>query len=141
MFKNILVALKFSPAGLHATARSVDLAGVHGARLHLFHALDYRLKDLDVADPRLSENRVSVQKRFETDIRPLLGTAVDCVFDFFPADPAMEVCRIARNLPSDLIILGCHQPLSKISMGRIDYVGMTILEKAPCPVMLIPYND
>jgi len=26
-------------------------------------------------------------------------------------------------------------------MGRIDYVGMTILEKAPCPVMLVPLCD
>jgi hypothetical protein len=61
MFKNIRVVLKFSPAGLPATSRRVTLAGVHGARLHLFHALDYRLKDLDATDSRLSENRHSVQ--------------------------------------------------------------------------------
>jgi nucleotide-binding universal stress UspA family protein len=28
----------------------------------------------------------------------------------------------------------------KISMGRLDYVGVTILENSPCPVMLVPYN-
>ena len=141
MFRNILVALKFSPAGLHAASQGVALAGVHGARLHLFHALDYRLKDLAATDSRLSESREAAQKRFDADVQPLLGTAADYVFEFFPADPSLEVCRLAKKLPSDLIILGCHQPLSKIRMGRIDYVGMTILEKAPCPVMLIPYND
>jgi len=26
-------------------------------------------------------------------------------------------------------------------MGRIDYIGMTILENAPCPVMLVPLCD
>jgi hypothetical protein len=25
-------------------------------------------------------------------------------------------------------------------MGRLDYVGVTILENAPCPVMLVPYR-
>ena len=53
----------------------------------------------------------------------------------------MDACRIAKNIRADLIVLGCHQSHHKISMGRIDYVGMTILEKAPCPVMLIPFTD
>jgi nucleotide-binding universal stress UspA family protein len=46
-----------------------------------------------------------------------------------------------ENLPADLIVLGCHQLTEKISMGRLDYVGVTILEKAPCPVMLVPYLE
>jgi hypothetical protein len=35
-------------------------------------------------------------------------------------------------------VLGCHQNPEKMCLGRIDYVGMTILEKAPCPVLLVP---
>jgi nucleotide-binding universal stress UspA family protein len=61
------------------------------------------------------------------------------MFKCLPADPALEVCKLARNLPADIIVLGCHQLSEKISMGRLDYVGITILEKAPCPVLLIPY--
>jgi nucleotide-binding universal stress UspA family protein len=50
----------------------------------------------------------------------------------------MEICKLARHNNCDLIILGSHQQAEKMSLGRIDYVGNTILEKAPCPVMLIP---
>jgi nucleotide-binding universal stress UspA family protein len=62
------------------------------------------------------------------------------MFKCRPGDPALEVCKLARRLPADLIVLGCHQLSEKMSMGRLDYVGITILEKAPCPVMLVPYT-
>jgi nucleotide-binding universal stress UspA family protein len=50
----------------------------------------------------------------------------------------MEVIKQAMQLDVDLIILGCHQLPQKMCLGRVDYVGITILEKAPCPVMLVP---
>jgi len=59
-------------------------------------------------------------------------------FGCLPADPALEICKIARHHKSDLIILGSHQESEKMCLGRVDYVGMTILEKASCPVMLVP---
>ena len=40
MFKEILVAVKFSAAGAHALKMAVQLAEKHEARLHVFHALD-----------------------------------------------------------------------------------------------------
>ena len=46
-----------------------------------------------------------------------------------------------RDIQADLLVLGCHSHKEKMCMGRIDYVGMTILEKAPCPVMLVPLCD
>ena len=58
-----------------------------------------------------------------------------------PADPALEVCKQAIQINADLIILGCHQLPEKLSLGRVDYIGITILEKAPCPVMLIPLSE
>jgi nucleotide-binding universal stress UspA family protein len=53
----------------------------------------------------------------------------------------LEACKLARDIPADLLVLGCHSHKSKMCMGRIDYVGMTILENAPCPVMLVPLRD
>ncbi len=141
MFREILVALKFSPAGLHALDKGLRLARTHGARLHVFHALDYRLQSLSSDNPELLAYRDKVERRFEDEIRPLLDGYADVFFDYAPADPAMEICKRAKTGEYDLIVLGCHQPLKSISMGRIDYVGMTILEKAPCPVLLVPYSD
>ncbi len=141
MFERIIVALKFGPASLSALSKGVAVARLNNAELHIFHALDYLLQDLEANDPKLIEVRHETEKRFESDVAPLLGDIQNVSFKCLPADPALEVCKMARDIEADLIILGCHQLREKIGLGRVDYVGMTILEKAPCPVMLVPLID
>ena len=138
MFGKILVALKFSPSGLNAIDLAVRLAKAHGARLHVFHALDYHFKDMADTDPKMNEILTTVRQRIEVDLTPRLVGTNEVAIDYFPADPALEVCRIAGNINADLIVVGCHQPHRRYSLGRVDYIGMTILEKAPCAVLLVP---
>jgi nucleotide-binding universal stress UspA family protein len=138
MFKRILVALKFTPASRSVLEKSIEIARDHGAELHIFHALDYRLQTLDCSDPKLQEINKETKDRFETEVKPLLGDRNHVTFGCLPADPALEICKIAKHHKSDLIILGSHQESEKMNLGRVDYVGMTILEKASCPVMLVP---
>jgi nucleotide-binding universal stress UspA family protein len=138
MFKKILMALKFGPASMYALKISLELARQNDAELHIFHALDYLLQEVDENDPNLVEIREETKRRYKAEIEPLVGDLKKVSFKYLPADPALEVCKQARNMQTDLIILGCHQLPEKMCMGRIDYVGMTILEKAPCPVMLVP---
>ena len=138
MFKRILVAFKFTPASRPVLAKGIEIARDYGADLHIFHALDYRLKALENSDPKLQEINAETKDRFETEVKPLLDESNRVTFGCLPADPALEVCKIARHHKSDLIILGSHQETEKMNLGRVDYVGMTILEKASCPVMLVP---
>ena len=138
MFKRILMALKFGSASEFALVKGVELAMVHGAQLHIFHAMDYVLAQLDESDPKLVELRKEAEAYYESRVKPLLGDLKDVVFKCLPADPAMEVIKQAIQLDVDLIILGCHQLPEKMCLGRVDYVGITILEKAPCPIMLVP---
>jgi nucleotide-binding universal stress UspA family protein len=138
MFKRILVALKFTPASRTALEKGIEIAREHGAELHIFHAQDFRLQDLDVSDPRRVEINQATQHRYETEVKPLLNGSNNATFGYQPADPAMGICKLARHKHYDLIILGSHQQSEKMCMGRVDYVGITILEKAPCPVMLVP---
>jgi nucleotide-binding universal stress UspA family protein len=139
MYQRILVALKFSPAGIEALKKSIELAQASNAELHIFHALDYSLQSIDEAAPEFVETKNKTEKRYRTEIEPLTACLPHVDFKSLPADPALGVCKHARNLPADLIVMGCHQLSEKIYMGRLDYVGITILEKAPCPVMLVPY--
>ncbi|NNL78217.1 MAG: universal stress protein [Desulfobacterales bacterium] len=141
MFERILVALKFGPASLFALKKGLEMARQNDAVLHIFHALDYLLQEADENDPKLIEIREETERRYKTEIEPLVGDLQKVSFRCRPADPALAVCKLARNMQTDLIILGCHQLPEKMCMGRIDYVGMTILEKAPCPVMLVPLCD
>ena len=141
MFKRILVALKFGPASMFALKKSLELARQNDAELHIFHALDYLLQETDENDPELIEIRQETQRRYKTEIEPLLGSLKNISFKCRPADPALEACKLARDMQADLLVLGCHSRKEKMCMGRIDYVGMTILENAPCPVMLVPLCD
>jgi nucleotide-binding universal stress UspA family protein len=137
MFKRILVALKFGSASGRALAQGAELARSHAAELYVFHALDYALAGQS-GESRAEAAQEAAQARFDAQFRPLLAQGQKVLFESAPADPALEICRRARALEADLIVLGCHQNPEKMCLGRIDYVGMTILEKAPCPVLLVP---
>jgi nucleotide-binding universal stress UspA family protein len=139
MFTQILVALKFGPASIHALKNALELARLNDANLHIFHALDYSFQETEADDPEFVEVKKNTEALYAEQIEPLLGATPKVTFKYQPADPALHICKLAHVLPADLIVLGCHQLSEKISMGRLDYVGVTILENAPCPVMLVPY--
>ena len=138
MFKRILMALKFAPASEFALVKGIELAKIHGAELHIFHALDYTFQGMGESDPKLIEIQEEIKDRYEARIKPILGDFEGVRFTCQPADPGMEVCKQAIQIDADLILLGCHQLPEDMFLGRIDYIGSTILEKAPCPVMVIP---
>ena len=138
MFNQILMALKFGAASEFALVKGIELARVHDAELHIFHALDFTLNELDEDDPKRVKMVEDAHQQYDAKIKPLLADFEKGLFICLPADPAMKTCKMARDLNVDLIILGCHQLPEKMCLGRVDYIGMTILEKAPCPVMLVP---
>ena len=138
MFERIIVALKFGPASLYALNKGLEIARLTNAELHIFHALDYTLNELEEDDPKRVKVVEEAQQQYTAKIKPLLSDFEKGTFICVPADPALKTCKMARELNVDLIILGCHQLPEKMCLGRVDYIGMTILEKAPCPVMLVP---
>ena len=138
MFNRILMALKFGAASEFALVKGVELAQAHDADLLIFHALDFTLGELADDDPHRVNCERDAHQQYTAKIKPLLGDFDKVSFRCIPADPALMTCKLAREMGTDLIILGCHQLPEKMCLGRIDYVGMTILEKAPCPVLLVP---
>jgi nucleotide-binding universal stress UspA family protein len=138
MFKQIILAFKFSSACRSALEKAIQLSIENDAELLIFHALDYRLTEMDEQDPKLIKINQQMEEKFETEIRPLLGSFPKFKFGCSPTDPGLEICKIARQAQADLILLGCHDEPEKPHLARLDYVGMTILEKSPCPVMLVP---
>jgi len=138
MFKKIILAFKFSPACRSALEKAIQLSIKNDAELFIFHALDYRLREMDQRDPELIEITQQMEHKFETEIKPLIDDFPKFKFESSPNDPGLEICKIARKIRADLILLGCHDEPGKPKLARLDYVGVTILENAPCPVMLVP---
>lgn len=141
MFNRILMAFKFGAAAEFALVKGIELARAHDAELHIFHALDYMLTELEEDDPNRAKVVADAEEQYASKIKPLLGELEKVSFTCLPSDPALEVCKMARDINADLIILGCHQLPEKMSLGRVDYVGMTILEKAPCAILLVPLRE
>ncbi len=139
MFHHILVGLKFCRSSLEAVRKASELAVLHDARLTVFHALDYRLLGRELGGECVFA-RTRATERFEAEVRGNLAQGEAVRFACHPADPAMETCRLALKGNVDLIVLGCHNHPGK-SLGRLDYIGMTIMEKSPCAVLLFPLID
>jgi nucleotide-binding universal stress UspA family protein len=131
------MAFKFGAAAEFALVKGIELARTHDAELHIFNALDYMLTELDEDDPKRTKVVADAEQQYASKIKPLLGGLEKVSFTCLPSDPALEVCKMARDISADLIILGCHQLPEKMSLGRVDYIGMTILE-APCAILLVP---
>ena len=115
-----------------------NLAIENDAELLIFHALDYRLKAMDQRDPEVIKVNQQMKQKFETELQPHLADFPNVKFGYLPTDPGLEICKLARQTQADLILVGCHDEPDKQNITRLDYVGMTILEKAPCPIMLVP---
>jgi nucleotide-binding universal stress UspA family protein len=138
MFRQIILAFKFSAACRSALEKAIQLSMANDAELLIFHALDYRLTEFDDHNPKVIETNQKMKQKFETEIKPYLRDFAKFKFGYSPTDPGLEICRIARRIKADLILIGSHDRPDKPNVTRLDYVGMTILENAPCPVMLVP---
>ena len=138
MFERILIGVKFSDSSRSALQTGVELAKIHNSYLHILHVLDYRLKRLHKDDSELKRIIAETCDLFESTLKPVTIGLDRMQFECLPGDPAMAVCRIALETKADLILLGCHKRPNETALVRVDYVGSTILEKAPCPVLLVP---
>lgn len=136
MFTTIVAAFAFSTPGRAALRTAASLAKAHAARLHVFHALDYKLLHLQPDGPECSLACAETEQRFASEHGAELAE-LGAAFVCRPADPAMGVCKLARDLSADLIVIGVHQG----KLARMSYTGITIMEKSVCPVLLVPVKE
>ncbi len=141
MFTHILVAIKYNDTGRNALKVAAELARIHGAELVALHVIDYRLLAEGVPEAEREQACDAARRRFEQEIGPIFREGGGREFACLPADPAMAVCRLARERGADLVVIGCHQREQGSCLSRMDYTGMTIMDKAPCPVLLVPFSD
>ncbi|MGA8241676.1 MAG: universal stress protein [Desulfobacterales bacterium] len=72
------------------------------------HALNYRLATIDRQDPRIVEMVGEANKKFEEEVRPHADNMPIHTFECAPADPGLEICKVARRIGADLILMGSH---------------------------------
>ncbi|HLW34996.1 MAG TPA: universal stress protein [Chthoniobacterales bacterium] len=138
--KNILVALDFSPAAMQAFDYAMTLATELDAKIDLMHV---QAPDEACALPgaahalrECAETATLIQKR----LGHLSGEAPP---QFWPENcrirtghPYEEICKLAGELSSDLIVLGSrgNTGLKRVVLGS---TAERVVRFAPCPVLVV----
>ncbi len=138
--KTILVPLDFSEASMRALKYDIPLAEKFGAAIHLVHV-----------QPTDEMTAVAHAGQFMLDCADAIALMQDRLAEverghelqFWPDNchvlsgrPAEEICRLARTLEADLIILPTrgHSGLRHLVLGS---TAERIVRHAPCPVLVL----
>ena len=134
-FKRILCAVDFSPGSLEAFRIAVEMARLHSAALHLFHAIE--------AQPAGSDELVIaiVQKAntaMEALVAPTRSSLKNLAFtsEVTTGKAFVEIVERAWEWKADLIVLGSK---GTTSLEEI-FVGGTaeaVVKQASCSVLVV----
>lgn len=132
MIKTILCAIEGSPASHDVLRYAARLARDLSAQLILLHV---------ESEPRggvlftaSSPHDPPDEERWNSIASSLLGAPVEV--HYATGDAAEEIVRFARNVHSDLIVLG-SRARSKATLAMASAVA-AVLPHAPCPVTVVP---
>jgi nucleotide-binding universal stress UspA family protein len=136
----ILVPVDFSAPSVRAVDYAVNLAEASRAMLHLVHVVEPApfLTGLDSIPLALSNAEAAAQCEHELAKLAKEYSSPDAPIssDVRIGKPAHEVCNIAKQSNSDLIVLSTHgrTGLKHLLMGS---VAEKIVREATCPVLML----
>lgn len=147
IIRTILVPTAFSDLSRHAARYAHAIAPAHRARIILFHAVEpapppaeavatvpTALHNINAGDlvqiARENLQRFARENFPEGGVETRLGVG----------PPDQQIVETARDEHADLIIMGTHAKgiLRRLVFGSI---SKSVLESAPCPVLLVPLAE
>jgi len=140
-YKKILVTSDGSDASTKALCCAGDLARQYGAELHLLHVTEpslYFETDM-VSIPPLDEIDDAIQKGA---IRRLKAQIEQFDFDIIVhlkesvGDPSRTICKFAKSLPADLIVIGRHGEKGMVQHILMGSTTERVVAHAPCSVLV-----
>lgn len=144
-YRNILVALDFTPAGEVVAQRAKAFAASQNARLELVHVVEY-LPPLDigyepVASPEWAVDEQALMDNARRNLDTLAGKlGLDQAVRHVELGPPKHVIvKVAGDRNADLIVIGSH---GRHGIGRL--LGSTadgVLHAAPCDVLAVRVGD
>ncbi len=140
---NILTPVDFSPASLQAIEFAMPLVKEFGAHLHLAYVDNeyskfnpaplLALLSLDRRDAVLRHLRRAA-KKYSSSLR-----GAESVHSL-KGRPFEEICRLAREIPSDLIVMSTrgNTGIKHLTLGS---TAERVLRYSPCPVLVVRPTD
>jgi universal stress protein A len=137
--RTILVPTDFSPYSETALYEALSLAAQVRGHTLLLHVIP---KLADTLSAELWMMRERLEQEIQAEAEKKLGvvgasgrTRIERLVVW--GDPASEICRVAREQGTDLIVMGTHgrTGLAHLFLGS---VAEQIIRHASCPVLIVP---
>ncbi len=140
MFKKILMAYNGSREGKTALLQCAELAGYGNAETHLLAVAGMPssmfLTEGFLPEELLEEEKKRAQEVLEEGTSQIKEKGFAVTGHLSVGEPVEEICRLAVELSADLIIVGHQQKASLATRWWRGSVGKSLLDYAPCSVLI-----
>jgi nucleotide-binding universal stress UspA family protein len=139
-YRKILLAYNGSAEGKHALLECAELANFLGAETHLLAVASMPpslfLTEGFVPEELLEEEKKRTQTVLDEGIASLKQQGFNAVGHLAVGEPVEEICRLAKELSTDLIVVGHNQKTSFAARWWKGSVGASLLDYAPCSILI-----
>ena len=139
-YRKILLAYNGSQEGKRALFETADLAGFLNAEMHLLAVASMPpslfLTEGFVPEELLEEEKKRTKTVLDEGIQTLTQKGFKSTGHLSVGEPVEEICRAAKEVGADLIVLGHNQKTSWAARWWKGSVGASLLDYAPCSLLI-----
>ena len=139
-YRKILLAYNGSAEGKRALFEAADLAGFLNAETHLLAVASMPpslfLTEGFVPEELLEEEKKRTQQVLDEGIGTLTARGFKAAGHLAVGKPVEEICRLAKGLGVDLIVVGHNQNTSFAARWWKGSVGASLIDYAPCSLLI-----
>ena len=139
-YSTILLAYNGSAEGKRALLECADLAQFYGAETHLLAVASMPpslfLTEGFVPEELLEEEKKRTQQVLDEGIATLKERGFAAVGHLAVGEPVEEICRRAKELAVDLVVVGHNQNTSFAARWWKGSVGASLLDYSPCSILI-----
>jgi nucleotide-binding universal stress UspA family protein len=139
-YRKILLAYNGSAEGKRALLECAELANFLGAETHLLAVASMPpslfLTEGFVPEELLEEEKKRTQTVLDEGIATLKQKGFNALGHLAVGEPVEEICRLARELSVDLVVVGHNQTTSFAARWWKGSVGASLLDYSPCSILI-----
>ena len=139
-YRKILLAYNGTKEGKRALLECADLASFLQAETHLLAVASMPpslfLTEGFVPEELLEEEKKRTNTVLDEGIRTLRDRGFNATGHLSVGEPVEEICRLAKSLGVDLVVLGHNQNTSFAARWWKGSVGASLLDYSPCSILV-----
>ena len=139
-YSKILLAYNGSHEGKRALLECADLAGFLQAETHLLAVASMPpslfLTEGFVPEELLEEEKKRTRQVLDEGVKSLAERGFKAAGILSVGEPVEEICRVAKEIGAELIVVGHNQNTSFAARWWKGSVGGALIDYAPCSVLI-----